>query len=203
MKHKTNLLLLLPLLLLLGEKGNSQPFTLDPAIKPVELVLKNVNPSNLPKAKGRMNVSEVTQNEDTAYYFVQGASIYSPVYVGLKLQDAANPVTISLHKMNWQNENRSGTTNDKGSWSEQFKTENDFGIRVVASSKPSTYSLVVWVGDEPKMELPTVFSNESSQKSETGKTSGGFLKNNLLYIIIGVMAIAIIVLFFMLKKRKK
>jgi hypothetical protein len=199
-----NQLLLIVVLFFIQQFALAQPFTLEEKIKPVELILKAVNPAKLPKAKGRMNVTEVTQAEDTAYYFVQGASIYSPVYVGLKLKDAANPVKVSLHKMNWKNENRSGSTDNQGRWAEHFKTENDFGIRVIAPVKPSTYSLVVWVADEPKMELPTVFGDKVSEKDKTAvNSSGKGGSGKLLYIIIGVMAVAIAVLFIMLKKRKK
>jgi hypothetical protein len=64
--------------------------------------------------------------------------------------------------MNWQNTSRSCITNDWGQWSEKFKTENDFGNMVVPSSKPAKYSLLVWVGDEPKMEIPSVFSGDAN-----------------------------------------
>lgn len=177
----------------------AQPFNLDENIKPVELTLHTFNPPADPKAKGKLNVTEVTQVKDTLYYFARGISIYSPVYVGVTVKDEANPVKVGLYKMNWKTPSRSGHTDEKGHWEEKFKTEGDFGIMVVTKTKPATYSLIVWAGDEAKFELPTVFS--SGKNAAAGK-GGNFLKDNLLYIIIGLLAVVIGVLVFKLKNKK-
>ncbi len=187
----TNLLLFSTLLL-------AQPFTLDKKFKPVQLKLYKYNPPKEPNAKGRISISEVMQKEDTLFYFVKGASIYSSIYVGLQSGDSANStIDISLHKLSWKRSERSGTTNATGHWEQQFKTENDFGIRVVVKEKPTAYNLMVWVGDETKMELPTVF------KKVTIPKGGNFLKDNLLYIIIGGLIIAVLLLFLKFKKKNK
>lgn len=157
---KKSHLLIIVWLLLFSSFSKAQPFTLDPKIKPVELKLYNFNPAKEPKAKGRISITEVTQSEDTLYYFVRGASIYSPVYVAFQTKDASSAIDISLHKMNWNHANRTGTTDPKGHWEDKFKTENDFGIRVTAKSKPVEYAVIVWVGDEPKMELPSIVKKE-------------------------------------------
>jgi hypothetical protein len=188
-------------LICLGQKVFAQPFTLDPAIKPIELKLHKFNPAKEPKAKGKLNVTDVNQVKDTMYFFAKGVSIYSPIYVGVSALDETSPVEVSLHKMNWKEAERTGSTNEKGQWKEQFKTENDFGIRVIANKKPATYSLIVWTGDEPKMELPAVFKKKGDKSGDVkvAGASSNFFKENLLYIIIGVLAVAII---FLLIKRK-
>lgn len=58
--------------------------------------------------------------------------------------------------------------------------------------------MMVWVGDEPKMELPTVF-----KKGDFADGNGNFIKDNLLYIIISVLIIIIAILFFKFKKKNE
>ena len=147
-----------------------------------------------------MNITRVTQVKDTLYYFVQGASIYSPVYVGLTSLDPSVKVDVRLCKMNWKNFLRSGTTDDKGQWKENFKTENDFGIMVIPQSKPAKYTLLVWVGNEAKLELPTVLGGDEKKADEKSGGGKGGGSNMILYIIIGVLAVAVAFLFL---KRKK
>ena len=175
----------------------AQPFTLDKKFKPVQLKLQKYNPPKEPNAKGRISISQTTQTNDTAFYFVKGASIYSPVYFGIQTNDPSNSVDVSLHKLSWKKAERSGTTDANGHWEQQFKTENDFAIRVIAKEKPVSYSMMVWVGDEPKMKLPTMF-----KKGPIVSGGGNFFKNNLVYIIIAGLLIIILLLLFKYKKRK-
>lgn len=195
---------LLLLMLIIAASAMAQPFNLDTSINPVEIKLRPFKPTTKDSAlqKGKMNILRVTQVKDTLYYFVQGVSIYSPVYVGVTSLDPANKIKVQLHKMNWQNANRSGTTNAKGQWSEKFKTENDFGIMVIPGSKPAKYSILVWVGDEAKMELPTVFSGDTKEEKASGKEGKGGSGNTLLYVIIAVLAVAVGFLFFKMKNKK-
>jgi len=177
----------------------AQPFSLDKLIKPVELKLQKINPAKLPNAKGNINATNVKQTRDTLYYFVKGVSIYSPVYVSLTAKEGTAPVKVSLHKMTWKKADREGRTNGNQQWSEKFKTENDFGIMVVPQEKPAEYTLVVWAGNEAKLDMPSVFSKE-----KTTNGGGNFFRKNLLYIIIiGILGLAIVILFMKLKNRKK
>jgi hypothetical protein len=179
----------------------AQPFTMNPDINPVELNLYDFKPVGNDKANGRLNVTDVTQDKDTMYYFARGFSIYSPAYAGVTLQDKSMNVEVSLFKENWLKPSQGGVTNEKGHWDAKFKTEGDFGIRVIAKTKPCTYALVVWNGKDVEVSVPTPFTyNEGGAGSSSGK--GGFFKKNLVYIIIGVLAIAVIFLFLKLKKRK-
>ena len=195
---------LLLLMLVISASAMAQPFNLDTSINPVEIKLRPFKPTTKDSAlqKGKMNIMRVTQVKDTLYYFVQGASIYSPVYVGVTSLDPANKIKVQLHKMNWQNASRSGTTDSKGQWSEKFKTENDFGIMVIPGSKPAKYSILVWVGDEPKMELPTVFSGDAKEEKAADKEGKDGSGNTLLYVIIAVLAVAVGFLFFKMKNKK-
>lgn len=180
----------------------AQPFTLDPAIQPVDLALHPFAPKDKPVQKGRISLTKVNQVKDTLFYVVQGASIFSPVYVGVNSFDPANKVTIQVSKMNWKNADRRGTTDEKGHWHATFKTENDFGIMVIPEKKTTKYTLMVWVGDEAKFELPAVFQNgkDAGEKTSGPKAKGGM--STVLYVVIGVLALAVIFLFLKLKNRK-
>ncbi|MDZ4795446.1 MAG: hypothetical protein SGI83_14290 [Bacteroidota bacterium] len=177
----------------------AQPFTLDKQFKAEKLLLRKFNIPSEPKAKGRISITKVTQLEDTLFYFVKDASIYSPVYVSLQTSDSSNnePLQITLHKMSWRKAERKGTTDAKGYWHEIFKTENDFGIRVIAKNKPAVYSIMVWVGDEAKMEIPSAF-----KKGAPLKTGSNFFKDNLLYLILAVVAVMAALIFFKFKNKK-
>ena len=192
------------LFLFIAASVTAQPFNLDTSINPVEIKLRPFKPTHKDSAlqKGRMNIIRVTQVKDTLYYFVQGASIYSPVFVGVTSLDPANKIKVQLHKMNWQNANRSGTTDDKGQWSEKFKTENDFGIMVIPQSKPAKYTLLVWVGDEAKIELPPVIDENKGEGSASGKSGGGMSQSTILYIIIAVLVVIVAFLFLKRKNSK-
>ena len=192
---------ILPLIcfLLCSIAAQTQPFTLDKKFKAEKLILHKFNVPSEPKAKGRISITKVTQLEDTLFYFVKDASIYSPVYVGLQTKDSTDnePLQVTLHKMSWRKAERKGTTDAKGYWHENFKTENDFGIRVVTKNKPAVYTIMVWVGDEAKMEIPSAF-----KKGTSFKTGSNFFKDNLLYLIIAGLAVLAATLFFKLKKKK-
>lgn len=183
--------------------ANAQPFSLDERVKPTELNLVDYKKTDTLR-KGRINITEVTQHQDTAYYFIKALSMYSPVYVGLTAKPEAGNIKINLCKDNWHAINRNGETGDKGHWQETFKTEGDFGIMVIADKKPAGYTLVVWVGDEAKdVGIASPFKDADSKAAVTGKKGGGnFLKNNLMYIIIGLLLVVIGFLFFKMKKNK-
>ncbi len=196
------------LLLLIGSVSvMSQPFNLDTSINPVEIKLRAFSPKGKDSAlqKGKMNILRVTQVKDTMYYFVRGVSIFSPVYTGVTSLDPANKIKVQLHKMNWENANRSGSTDHNGKWSDQFKTENDFGIMVIPETKPARYSILVWAGEEAKIELPSLFSEETGAEKETvsepGQTKKSGSGKTVLYVIIGGLAVAVGFLLFKMKKK--
>ena len=179
----------------------AQPFNLDENVKPVELNLYPFNPPDQPKAKGRLNVTQITQVKDTLYFFAKGMDIYSPAYIGITCKDKNSPLDVRLCKGNWHQFSREGTTGNGGHYELSFKTEQDFGIMVIAHNKPAEYSLMVWSGDEAKIEIPTVFSNDKS--TAAGGGGGGFFKKNMLYIIIGLLVVVVGFLFIKLKNRKQ
>jgi len=128
MKLQNNLLYTLCFLLLgLAFSSNSfaQPYTLDPAVKPIKLEFQTYEPPNEPKAKGRMNITEVNQTKDTMYYYMNGVSIFSPTYFSIDTDDPDANVRAGIFKTTWTKAHRGGKTDKKGHWNTSFKTGNE------------------------------------------------------------------------------
>jgi hypothetical protein len=122
--------------------------------------------------------------------------MYSPTYFSLNTKDPAADIKVNLCKANWHTALKTGDIKGKGLWKENFKTEGDFGIMVIAHKKPVKYVLLVWTGKEMKLDMPSVFKGAN----EASVAGGGWFKKNMTIIIIG--AIALLVILFLLVKLK-
>jgi hypothetical protein len=194
------LCLLLGITLLSNRQLMSQPFNLTESVQPIELNFTEYKKEGEAKAKGRVSMNTLSQDKDTMYYFIKGLSMYSPTYFSLNSSDAGADIKVNLCKENWHTAHQTGAVTGKGLWKSHFKTEGDFGIMVVANKKPTRYVLLVWTGPEMKVEMPTVFKTATN----TDLQKAGWLKNNLLIVILGAAAVSIILfLLFKLKKQKK
>lgn len=176
----------------------AQPFNLDERINPKKLELKEYKKADT--VKGQINITEVTQKQDTSYYFVKGFSMYSPTYFGINTTDPDADIKINLCQENWQSIHRTGTLKGKGIWKSQFKVEDDFGIMIIANKKPVRYVLTIWSGIEMKIDMPSVFKDAD----DTATKGGGWFKKNMTLVIIGIVALIIILfLLFKLKNKKQ
>lgn len=197
MKYKNQLMLVLLFFSALQVKA--QPFNLDENVKPVELKFEEYKKQGEEKAKGRISVNTLTQDQDTAYYFIQGLNMYAPTYFSLNSNQPDADIAIKLCKENWKTFHRSGEVKGKSLWKSDFKTEGDFGIMVIANKKPVTYVLMVWTGDELKVEMPSVF--KPADASSAG--GGGWLKKNMTLVIVAAAALLIIIFLLVKLKKKK
>jgi hypothetical protein len=193
-----NKLLFVFTLFIISQKGTSQPFTLEEKIQPVELTWEEYKKDDK-KAKGRVSTKACNQDTDTAYYWIQGISMYSPAFFTITASDPSADLKINLCKENWKQSHQSGSIKGKGKWNTKFKTEGDFGIQVITTKKPVRYALLVWAGDEVKVDLPSPFKG--------GAAAGGgegWLKKNMTLVIVVLAALAVIgFLLFKLKRQKK
>lgn len=185
----------------------AQPFNMNPDIEPYEIKLTPYTPPSgvTELAKGKLGYLKITQDkEDTAYFFVNGISIYSPVFVNVTPVNSEDKIKVQLHKINWERILRSGTASGKEGWSENFKTEGDFGIMVIPESIPAEYHILTWVGDEPKMELPSIFTNqiEEADKEIAGSPAESAGKP-WMYLLIGFLLAIILFLGFKVMKKPK
>ena len=199
---KRTLIFCFSFIMLLHLKPAAQPFNLNERVQPIELNLVDYMKTDS-MAKGRINATQITQTSDTMYFFVKGLSIYSPVYFGITTDSSAGNIKVNLNKDNWHMISQTGETGDKKHWETNFKTEGDFGIMIIPETKPADYSLVVWVGDEAKeVGIPSIFKNDKSSATTSASGKGNFFKNNLIYIIIGLLVVIIGFLFLKLKRKK-
>lgn len=199
MHMRFSIFMLFVLALLSGGQLRAQPFTLD-NITPTELLMVDYKKDDTLR-RGMINVTTVTQVKDTAYYFVKGLSMFSPVYFGLTAAEGNGNIRVQLCKDNWKMANRSGETGDKRHYQEQFKTEGDFGIMVIADQKPASYTMITWMGKEAKdVGIDSPFKEGGA---DPVKGSGGnFLKDNYLYILIALLVAVIGFLVFKMRKNK-
>ena len=195
---KNKIAQVLTVLLLATVQGNGQPFNLTESSQPIELLFTEHKKDGDEKANGRISINTLTQESDTAYYFIKGLSLYSPTYFSLNSADPGTDIKVNLCKENWHNFHQSGDVKGKEIWSSRFKTEGDFGIMVVAHKKPSRYVLMVWTGNEMTIEMPSVFK---SAAGATGK-GGGWFSNNITIVITGAVAL-LIILFLTWKLKNK
>lgn len=198
MKIKTHFLILIALLLMMQQKSTAQPFNLDNRIVPVELNFEEYKKEGADKPNGRISFNKLSQDNDTSYYFIKGLSMYSPTYFSLNSADAAADIKVNLCKENWKTFHHQGEIKGKGIYKNNFKTEGDFGIMVVANKKPVEYVLLVWTGDEMKVDMPSVFKGGDSAASKSGR---GWFKKNMTVVIIA--AAALLIISFLLVKLKK
>ncbi|MBL7727597.1 MAG: hypothetical protein JNM68_07930 [Dinghuibacter sp.] len=178
----------------------SQPFNLNPDINPVELKFKEHFISGTEKPVGRISINELRQETDTAYYFINGISMYAPTYVAVAGNNDSINLKIDLCKENWRQPHRSGSVQGKKKWEEKFKTEGDIGIRVITMGKPVRYGLVVFTGNDMEITLPDAFAAEAAEKNSG---TGGWLKKNLLLLGLGLAVVVLMLLFIRKKKAKK
>jgi hypothetical protein len=191
---------LLMAVLLTGGSLMAQPFNLDERVQPVELNFTEYKKEGDEKAKGRISINTLTQEKDTMYYFIKGLSMYSPTYFSLNATDPGAHIKVNLCKENWHNFHQAGDVKGKEIWKSKFKTEGDFGIRVVANKKPTRYVLLVWTGNEMTIEMPAVFK---SAQGATANGEGWFVKNRIVLVIGAVALLAISFLLFKLKKKQQ
>lgn len=198
MKKALRLILFPCLIFSLVHSASAQPFTLEEGVDPQELKLEDYKKGD-PKAKGRINTTAITQEKDTMYFWAQGISMYSPTFFSITASDPASDLKINLCKENWKTPHKTGEIKGKGKWNTNFKTEGDFGIMVIAKKKPVKYALLVWTGDEVKIDMPSPFKSGTNVSG-----GGGWFKKNLVLVLVIIAALAAIgFLLFKLKKAKK
>jgi len=163
----------------------AQPFTLNDKIKPTELTLAPYRGAN-GRADGRMYGAVIAQTQEVQYFFVRGVSIYSPDVVSIAAENPSTPIQVSLHKEIWDKPNLQGQTDAAGRWDAKFRTSGDFGIRVAADKLPVTYAVLVWVGNEIDLPLPSPF--RKSGGAPAGRSFGGIG----VYVIAGLLIVAIV-----------
>lgn len=126
-------------------------------IKPVELKMTDYKKGDLTWS-GKINISKIVQDKDSVYFFVSGAGIYQTVIVSAGNRKPNQSLAIALCKYNWEKPDRSAMVVGKATYTEKFRTEGSFYIRVITKQRNPEYQLIVWISDEPKtIAMPSAF----------------------------------------------
>lgn len=155
---------------LIAKATLAQPYTLDKKIKPFQLrLIAYKGELNDSTWKGQVNFTTVTPKKDTTYFFINGLSVYQPIY--LKATGKKNNVKIVLCKNTWKTADQSGNLKAEGKWSTHFKTEGSFGIMVITISR-EPYQLFTWVGKPIRgKDIAAPFKKqEAKSSSKTNST---------------------------------
>ena len=111
------------------------------------------------------------------HLILSNLSIFQPVKVIVTAKDPARPVSLRLGKFGWDEKEGGGTTDQRGGFSTQFRTQGDL-LFSVAAPKGGDYTLTVWRGIEvpPPMEPVLVPPSEADTGlSTTAKLLIGLL----------------------------
>lgn len=183
------------LIVALCTSATAQPFTLNPAIQPTALNFEDFTKEGDAKPSGRISINKLTQETDTAYYYIGGLSIYGISYVSVTTANDVENLQVDLFKENWTDKLKGGTVKGKSHWKETFRTEGDFGIRIITQTKPSYYALIVHTTNDIEPDMPSPFKNQQAvAMSGIGSRYKWWL---------AAAALLLVVLFIVYKKRKK
>ncbi len=150
-------------------KVAAQPFSLDKNIKPKELVMQDYAKGDTLRS-GKISIVKIVQAEDTAYFFVKGAGIYQAVIVTMANRKPNQTLEVALCKNSWNRPDRSAKIVGDKTYTEKFKTEGSFGIRVIAKPVGSEYEMVTWISDEPRrVAMPDAIKFKNAQQKTPAK----------------------------------
>ncbi len=166
---KIKFILTLAMLLQFIGMAIAQPYTLDKKIKPIQLRLIPYNGDKGDSTwKGQVNFTTVTPKKDSTYFFVNGLSVYQPIF--LSATGKKNNVQIILCKNTWKMADQTGNLKQEGKWNTQFKTEGSFGILVVTTSR-EPYQLFIWAGKALRgRDIGAPFKKQEVKAGSNNKT---------------------------------
>ncbi len=148
----------------------SQPFELDPKIKPIELLL--LEDKEVEGAKGVTTMADVTG--DPTYFFVKGHDIFQfiDVYVFSNFGDPS--FTAELVKDTWAEvvETQTSTKSKDGIMNFKLRTWGDFGIKVISPEKEHiNFTISVYAGPPVKEYINSPFVQATDAQLSGSKTS--------------------------------
>lgn len=166
---KKKLLFTLAVLLYFVGLAIAQPYTLDKKIKPIQLRLIPYSGDKGDSTwKGQVNFTTVTPKKDTTYFFLNGLSVYQPVF--LSATGKKNIVEIILCKNTWKSADQKGNLKTTGKWETHFKTEGSFGIMVITKTR-EPYQLFTWVGKPLRgKDIGAPFKKQEAKAGSNSKT---------------------------------
>lgn len=185
------------ILFFLSAVVQAQPLSKEKDLKPLALKLE---PDGSDK-EVLVAAAEGTATEKGELILLSGQDMFQPLIIQVYAGNTQNPVQVSLHKDSWdENEMTAATDAAEGFCQFKIRSAGEVGVRIKGNT--AGYVLMAMAGKEimPKMESPFVKKGKET-KSPDSKDAGG-KSNTLLYVIIGVLALALIVVVIKFAGRK-
>ena len=133
-------------------------------------------------------------------FLIDQLTVYTPIVVTLRPVRKGDDVRLKIGKTSWEEALRSGNTKD-GQVSFKFRTEGEMLISVDGASPKLPYKLLVWVGDEVKVDPPPAVLPKSQLKS-VDAPGGGLPGGPVMWVIAAALA-GIFILMLVMVMRKK
>jgi hypothetical protein len=165
----------------------AQPLSKEKDLKPLALKLE---PDGSDK-EVLVAAAEGTASEKGELILLSGQDMFQPLIIMVYAGSTANPVQVSLHKDSWD-ENEMNATTDAAEGYCEFKIRSAGEVGIKLKGNAASYVVMAMAGKEimPKMESP--FVKKGKDNKEAGKKEAGGKSNTLLYVIIAVLALALI-----------
>nr|WP_293299737.1 hypothetical protein [Allomuricauda sp.] len=188
----------------------AQPYTLDKAIRPIQLMLSEDTRDGHEGEKGMVFFNRMT--DSTMYHFVTGHSMFQFLDVLVTSLDGS-PLEVSLNQDIWNDEYNKKSTGSSpdGMVRFQLRAEGKFGIKIETENPTnSLYNITVLASPEEKSYLGSAFRKIKQSEMKSGgdakvNTSTGAISSDgndnsdkgggtWLYIALGVALLVIGVL---------
>lgn len=165
----------------------AQPLSKEKDLKPLALKLE---PDGSDK-EILLAAAEGTASEKGELILLSGQDMFQPLIIQVYAAKTGNPVQVSLHKDSWdENEMSAETDATEGFCEFKVRSAGEVGIKLKGNT--ADYVVMAMAGKEikPKMESPFVKKGKESSAKEAKEPAGK--SNTVLYIVIAVLALALI-----------
>ena len=165
----------------------AQPLSREKDLKPLALKLE---PDGSDKEL-LVAAAEGSASDKGDLFLLSGQDMFQPLIIMVYAGTTANPVQVSLHKDSWDENEMSASTDATEGYCE-FKVRSAGEVGIKLKGNAASYVVMAMAGKEimPKIESP--FVKKGKENKEAGKKEEGGKSNTLLYVIIGVLALALI-----------
>lgn len=179
-----------------------------------ERVIYRIEPAadeRIPEGKSSFLQGE-TDAEGTRF-LVEGTGILQPIAVGVYTKNPDSKLRVRVVKDSFDKPERDAATDGEGRAEFKFRTFDSFKLWITAD-EPTEYQLVVWIGDEIALPIPSVAVPASEFREPAGgatpagasapASAGGGV--SLSYLELGLIATLLLVVvgfaLFIVSRRK-
>ncbi len=165
----------------------AQPLSKEKDLKPLALKLE---PDGSDKEL-LVAAAEGSASEKGELILLSGQDMFQPLIIMVYAGNTANPVQVSLHKDSWDDHEMHATTDASEGYCE-FKVRSAGEVGIKLKGLAASYVVMAMAGKEilPKIESP--FIKRGKEGKETGSKEPGSKSTTLLYVIIAVLALALV-----------